>query len=140
MLWIKIFTLEEFVFCQWTQFSWISIKCIVRIIFQPCSRKMRDETRVAFLMLLLNVLIIFSTTIISIYFCQWPITFIYFDFIVIYFFLFISVKAQYQTIQKMYHESSIYIRRKYWIRKNFRLPVFDGFTCFEMSWTRFDHF
>ena len=36
--------------------------------------------------------------------------------------------------------SSIYIRRKYWIRENFRLPVFDGFTCFEMSWTRFDHF
>ena len=36
--------------------------------------------------------------------------------------------------------SSIYIRRKYWIRKNFRLPVFDGFTCFEMSRTRFDHF
>ena len=29
--------------------------------------------------------------------------------------------------------SSIYIRRKYWIRENFRLPVFDGFTCFEMS-------
>ena len=32
--------------------------------------------------------------------------------------------------------SSICIRRKYWIRENFRLPVFDGFTCFEMSWTR----
>ena len=29
--------------------------------------------------------------------------------------------------------SSIYIRRKYWIRENFRLPVFDGFTCFKMS-------
>ena len=29
--------------------------------------------------------------------------------------------------------SSIFIRRKYWIRENFRLPVFDGFTCFEMS-------
>ena len=29
--------------------------------------------------------------------------------------------------------SSTYIRRKYWIRENFRLPVFDGFTCFEMS-------
>ena len=27
----------------------------------------------------------------------------------------------------------IHIRRKYWIRENFRLPVFDGFTCFEMS-------
>ena len=36
--------------------------------------------------------------------------------------------------------SSIYIRRKYWIRENFRLPVFDGFTCFEISWARFDHF
>ena len=36
--------------------------------------------------------------------------------------------------------SSIHIRWKYWIRKNFRLPVFDGFTCFEMSWTRFDYF
>ena len=29
--------------------------------------------------------------------------------------------------------SSIYIRRKYLIRENFRLPVFDLFTCFEMS-------
>ena len=29
--------------------------------------------------------------------------------------------------------SSIYIRIKYWIRENFRLPVFNGFTCFEMS-------
>ena len=36
--------------------------------------------------------------------------------------------------------SSIYKRRKYWIRENFRLPVFDGFTCFEMRWTRLDHF
>ena len=36
--------------------------------------------------------------------------------------------------------SSIYIRRKHWIRENFRLPVFDGLTCFEMSWTRLDHF
>ena len=24
--------------------------------------------------------------------------------------------------------------------KNFRHSFFDGFTCFEMSWTRFDHF
>ena len=32
--------------------------------------------------------------------------------------------------------SSIYIRRKYWIRKNFRHSVFDGFTCFGMSRTR----
>ena len=29
--------------------------------------------------------------------------------------------------------SSIYLRGKYLIRENFRLPVFDGFTCFEMS-------
>ena len=36
--------------------------------------------------------------------------------------------------------SSMYIRRKYWIRENFRLPVFDGFTCFEMSRTQFDNF
>ena len=28
--------------------------------------------------------------------------------------------------------SSLCIRRKCWIRENFRLPVFDGFTCFEM--------
>ena len=35
---------------------------------------------------------------------------------------------------------SIYIRRKFWIRENFLYPVFDGFTCFEVSWTRFDHF
>ena len=27
--------------------------------------------------------------------------------------------------------SSIYIWRKFWIRDNFRHPVFDGFTCFE---------
>ena len=31
-------------------------------------------------------------------------------------------------------------RRKYWFRANFRFPVFDGFTCFGMSWTRFDYF
>ena len=36
--------------------------------------------------------------------------------------------------------SSIYIRRKYWIRENFWLPIFDWFTCFEMSWTRFYNF
>ena len=36
--------------------------------------------------------------------------------------------------------SSINIGRKYWIRENFRHPVFDGFTCLEMSWTQFDHF
>ena len=29
--------------------------------------------------------------------------------------------------------SSICIKRKYWIRENFRHPVFGGFTCFEMS-------
>ena len=29
--------------------------------------------------------------------------------------------------------SSIYIRRKHYIRGNFPHPVFDGFTCFEMS-------
>ena len=34
----------------------------------------------------------------------------------------------------------LYTRRKYWIRENFRPPVFDGLTCFEMSWTRLDHF
>ena len=32
--------------------------------------------------------------------------------------------------------SSIYVRRKYWICENLQLPVFDGFTCYEMSWTR----
>ena len=31
-------------------------------------------------------------------------------------------------------------RRKYWFRKNFRLPFFDGFACFGMSWTQFDYF
>ena len=30
--------------------------------------------------------------------------------------------------------------RKYWFRANFRFPVFDGFTRFGMSWTRFDYF
>ena len=29
--------------------------------------------------------------------------------------------------------SSTYIRKKYWIPENFQLPVFNGFTCFEMS-------
>ena len=29
---------------------------------------------------------------------------------------------------------------KYWFRKNFRFPVFDGFTRFRISWTRFDYF
>ena len=36
--------------------------------------------------------------------------------------------------------SAIYIIRKYLIRKNFPHRIFDGFTCFEMSWTWFDHF
>ena len=36
--------------------------------------------------------------------------------------------------------TSMYVRKNYWIRVNYRLPVFDGFTCFEVSWTRFDHF
>ena len=37
--------------------------------------------------------------------------------------------------------TSVFInRRKYWVRKNFRLPVFDGFTPLEMSCTRFDYF
>ena len=31
-------------------------------------------------------------------------------------------------------------RRKYWFGGNFRLPVFDRFTRFRMSWTRFDYF
>ena len=31
-------------------------------------------------------------------------------------------------------------RRKYWFRANFRLPFFDRFTRFGMSWTRFDYF
>ena len=45
-----------------------------------------------------------------------------------------------EFIKSQFLFSSIYIRRKYWIRENFRLPVFDGFTCLEMSWTWFDHF
>ena len=31
-------------------------------------------------------------------------------------------------------------RKKYWFRANFWFPVFHGFTCFGMSWTRFDYF
>ena len=31
-------------------------------------------------------------------------------------------------------------RKKYWFRANFRFLVFDGFTHFRMSWTRFDYF
>ena len=46
----------------------------------------------------------------------------------------------YYTGKRIFLLSSIYIRKKCWIRENFRLPVFDRFTCFEMSWTRFDHF
>ena len=38
------------------------------------------------------------------------------------------------------HVPSICKRKKYWIPENFRFPVFNVFTCFEMSWTRFDHF
>ena len=34
----------------------------------------------------------------------------------------------------------IYMRRKYWIRENFWHPVFDRFTCFEMSWTWFHYY
>ena len=33
-----------------------------------------------------------------------------------------------------------YIRRTYWNRKNFRLPVFNGFTHFEMFWLWFQNF
>ena len=32
------------------------------------------------------------------------------------------------------------IRRKYCISENFRHLFFDRFTCFQMSWTRFDRF
>ena len=31
------------------------------------------------------------------------------------------------------HSPIFYIRRKYWNRENFRLPVFNGFTRFGMS-------
>ena len=31
-------------------------------------------------------------------------------------------------------------RRKYWFRAKFRFPVFDGFTRFGISWTRFNYF
>ena len=31
-------------------------------------------------------------------------------------------------------------RRKYWFQENFRHLVFDRFTCFGMSWTRFEFF
>ena len=31
-------------------------------------------------------------------------------------------------------------RRKYWFCANFWFPVFDGFACFVISWTRFDYF
>ena len=35
--------------------------------------------------------------------------------------------------------SSILLRRKHYIRENFRLYVFDGFIWFEMSWTWFNN-
>ena len=37
------------------------------------------------------------------------------------------------TLSPAFLQSSTYIRRKYWIRENFRHPVFDRFACFEMS-------
>ena len=36
--------------------------------------------------------------------------------------------------------SIFYIRKKYMNCEKFRLPVFSGFPCFEMSWTRFHYF
>ena len=54
-----------------------------------------------------------------------------------YFIIFVKSKALWNPHTLL---SSIYIRRKNWIRENFRHVVFEGFTCFETSWTRFDHF
>ena len=51
-----------------------------------------------------------------------------------------KIVSTYKILVAMFLLSSIYIRKKYWIRENFLLPVFDGFTCFEVSWTRFDHY
>ena len=39
-----------------------------------------------------------------------------------------------------YYTCVIYIRKKYWNRENFWLLVFNGFTRFRMSWTRFHYF
>ena len=44
-----------------------------------------------------------------------------------------SVSIFFVMVSANFSLSSIYIRRKYWIRENFRFPVFDEFTCFEMS-------
>ena len=44
-----------------------------------------------------------------------------------------TLNIQARKMEDIFLLSSIYIRRKYWIRENFRLPVFDEFTCFEMS-------
>ena len=43
-----------------------------------------------------------------------------------------QIKLQYVII-KTFSLYSICIGRKYWIREKFRLPIFNGFTCFEMS-------
>ena len=43
------------------------------------------------------------------------------------------VNALFHAESSIFFLSSIYVRRKYWIRENFPHPVFDGFTGFEMS-------
>ena len=57
---------------------------------------------------------------------------------------------KYTMYRKKYFNTMIYFsffitffhisRRKYWFRANFRFLIFDGFTRFGMSWTRFDYF
>ena len=50
-------------------------------------------------------------------------------------------KEAYLNIELFHFLTFFYIdRRKYWFRANFRFPVFDRFTRFGMSWTRFDYF
>ena len=47
----------------------------------------------------------------------------------------IAIKRKFidKYVQTGFILSSLYIRKKYRIRENFRNPVFDGFTRFEMS-------
>ena len=45
-----------------------------------------------------------------------------------------------ENYSKYLLSSTFYIRRKYWNHENFQLPIFNGFTRFRMSITRFYNF
>ena len=61
----------------------------------------------------------------------WLLSFWGFSFFIFFFFFFFFF---------FYFFFIFYIWRKCWNHENFRLPVFNGFTRFRMSWTRFHVF